>query len=113
MTLFVELSPFLLAYAGFTLLSLVMDRHRRQLWPSTKGWQPRIAYAMRSLGGLLLILSLWRCLHLWGMGIGLVAWFGVLTLVVFVLIMQITYFPKPVVGLAIAAMMISTVSVFI
>lgn len=103
MMLLAELSPALLAYVGFALLSLVMDRHRRQLLPSANGWPPRITHAIRVLGWSLLLLSLWRSIHLWGVGIGLVAWFGVLSLAVFVLALLMSYFPHRVIWSAMAA----------
>jgi len=113
MMLLAELVPALLAYVGFTLLSLVMDRHRRQLWPSANGWPPRTTHAIRVLGWSLLLLSLWRSIHLWGVGIGLVAWFGALTFAVFVLILQMTYFPRRVTWSAAAALVICVPSVLI
>ncbi len=79
MTALLTLAAFLLAFAGFTLLALAMERHRKQLAPSRQAWRPPTRRLLRLGGAGLLVLSVWACIHVWGAATGAVVWFGVLS----------------------------------
>lgn len=81
-----------LAYPGFLLLSLAMDRHHRDLLSGPPGWLRRRLF--RGGGWSLLSLSILPCIVLWGWSFGAVAWCGVLTLTAFVLVALATYAPR-------------------
>ncbi|MCO6417753.1 DUF3325 domain-containing protein [Siccirubricoccus sp. KC 17139] len=81
-----------LAYAGFLLLSLAMDRHHREL---LGGAPPRVRRLACRLGGAASLgLSILPCFALWGWSIGPVAWCGVLTLAAFGLVALLAFAPR-------------------
>lgn len=81
-----------LAYAGFLLLSLAMDRHHRDLLGGVPGRMRR--WLFRIGGWALLGLSILPCGALWGWSFGAVAWCGVLTLAVLALVSLAPYAPR-------------------
>lgn len=81
-----------LAYLGFLLLALAMDRHHRAMLGGVPG--PRRRRLCRLGGAALLGLSLLPCFAAWGWSIGPVAWCGVLSLAAFVLVLLLTYAPR-------------------
>ena len=81
-----------LAYPGFLLLSLAMDRHHRDLLGGSPG---RVRRQLCRIGGWALLgLSILPCFALWGWSFGAVAWCGVLTLAAFTLVALTTYAPR-------------------
>lgn len=89
-----------LAYAGLTALCAGFDRHYRQLRPNRSGFSRRKHLLVRVGGWLLLGLSLWVSGRAWGPGIGWVAWFGLLSGLTVMLVLQLTYAPRRVLLLA-------------
>ncbi len=87
-----------LAYPGFLLLSLAMDRHHREL---LRGVPSRPRQRLYRTGGWALIgLSIWPCFAHWGWPLGLVAWCGALTLAALPLVVLMTYAPRAALRLA-------------
>jgi len=78
----------LLAFVGWTCLSLSMHRHQRQL-----GFPPD-ASSYRSIfrwvGAFMIAASLWASADAWGPEQGPVAWFGVLTGSAFLLVLLLS-----------------------
>jgi hypothetical protein len=73
-------ASFAAAGAGFGLLALAMERHRKQLLPKRPPWAPGQRGLMRLAGVLLLGGSFFGCVGVWGASIGATAWFGLLSL---------------------------------
>ena len=66
------------SYAAMAALGLAMDKHFEQVF----GTEPKPAY-QRLLhwgGWLYLLLALWLCIQGWQLAVGVVVWFGTLTL---------------------------------
>jgi Protein of unknown function (DUF3325) len=82
----------LLVYAGLAALCLAMDRHHRQIWQRTPGSRTRMA--LRVLGVCLLVGSLLASVHAAGGPLGVVAWFGILTLAGVLLVLLLPYAPR-------------------
>ncbi|WP_149536610.1 DUF3325 domain-containing protein [Siccirubricoccus phaeus] len=87
-----------LAYPGFLLLSLAMDRHHRELLGGAPPRPRRLA--LRLTGAALLGLSTLPCFALWGWSIGPVAWCGVLTVAALGLVALLAFAPRAAVLLA-------------
>jgi len=85
-------AAFCLAYAGFSALSLGMDRHYEDLFDRAlpRGRQ----LALRALGWLGLALSLAACAAAWGWSYGTVEWIGILSIAGLLLIWLLTYAPR-------------------
>ena len=84
-----ELSALGLAIAGFAALALAMRQHHRDLFgkpPSVKR-----AAALRGAGGIGLILSLALCVICADGPVGLVSWFGLLTVAGLAVALWLTY----------------------
>jgi len=87
----------LFAYAGMLGLCLGLERHYKQVWHRSC---PRLwRIGLRSTGWLALLASLALCAKAWGWAMGPVAWFGVLSLAGWVLVMLLSYWPRLAVGL--------------
>lgn len=88
------LAVFLSAYGGFMLLAGSMDRHHRQLRPGSAfpAWHMRVM--IRTAGWFLLAVSSSLAIHVWGVGNGIAAWFGVATLTAGLLILMLSYRPQ-------------------
>lgn len=67
-----------LSYAGMAALCLAMNRHHRQVTDRLPG--PRRQLLLRLSGSMTLVLAMVLCIDAWGVSIGIVAWFGMLTL---------------------------------
>src|SRR5262249_9872458 len=70
-------TAFALAYAGWAALSLAMGRHYRQI--AGRAPARSLAIGLRLTGFAPLALSLMACVATSGWGVGIVAWFGVLS----------------------------------
>ena len=66
------------AYAAMAALGLSMDKHFEQVFAT----EPKTFYQrlLQSAGWLFLLLALWLCIQGWQLAIGMVVWFGTLTL---------------------------------
>lgn len=67
----------LAATAGFIALCLAMPRHRRQFRRAPL--RPAAHWRLRCLGAAGLGTALLLCAMIWGIGMGAVAWLGLLT----------------------------------
>ena len=80
MTAWLPLVAALLACAGMLFLALAMDRHRRQLLQRPGSISRPYRATLRSAALTLLALSLLASAQRWGAAIGVVGWFGLLTI---------------------------------
>ncbi|MFC3376102.1 DUF3325 domain-containing protein [Rugamonas sp. CCM 8940] len=81
-----------LCYAGMTGLALALDRHHRQL---RGGDCPaRLGMLLRAVSAALLLLALLSCIQYWGVGAGIAAWLGCLTVGAFLFIGLLPYAPR-------------------
>jgi hypothetical protein len=76
-----------------TGLALAMDRHHRQLRPMARGPGRNASVVWRLAGAVLLALSFWMSVQVWGAAIGAVAWFGVISTVTPALVLLLPYAP--------------------
>lgn len=93
------LMAFAAALAGFSALSLAMDRHYEDY--KGRGSSPSAALQrwMR-LGGVLgLALSLWAAVEGYGSAQGWVFWFGAMTVAALAVVLTLTYAPARIVRL--------------
>ncbi len=98
----------LLCYAGFAGLCLGMERHYRDL--VGRPLQPRIGWAMRCIGTLLLAAALWVAVVVdEGWSMGLVHWFAALMGSVMLLVFLLPYRPRLALGMAAASMLVAPV----
>ncbi|MDO5101662.1 MAG: DUF3325 domain-containing protein [Lautropia sp.] len=73
-----HLLPLLLSCTGFSLLALSMARHQEDVWRRLLA--PRPTLIMRCSGWALLMLALLLSVQSLGLGMGLVSWFGQLSM---------------------------------
>jgi hypothetical protein len=93
----------LLCYAGFAGLCLGMERHYRDLVGRPP--QPRVGWALRLLGALLLIAALWVAVVAdGGWSMGLVHWCAGLMASVMLLVFLLPYRPRLALGMAVASL---------
>ncbi|KAF7781773.1 hypothetical protein PRUB_b1101 [Pseudoalteromonas rubra] len=79
---------------GFALLCVAMQRNfSRVAAPSVHLSKQRL-WLLRISGTGLNLLALFVCIFVWGMSRGLVYWFGSATMVVFTLVVILTYRPR-------------------
>lgn len=79
------------ATAGFTALSLAMERHWEQLYGRGAALPARARRGLRHAGAVGLLASLAACIALRGAAQGWVAWAGVLTLAGITLVLVLGY----------------------
>lgn len=92
-----------LCYAGFAGLCLGMERHYRDL--VGRAPQPRISWALRLGGALLLMVALWAAIVAdGGWSMGLVHWGAALMGSAVLLVFLLPYRPRLAVGLAVAGL---------
>lgn len=89
-----------IAYAGLSALCASFDRHHRQIQPGKSKPSAQKHFVVRALGWLLVALSLWISVRAWGIGIGWVAWFGILSCATTLLVLQLAYAPRRILFLA-------------
>jgi Protein of unknown function (DUF3325) len=92
---------FTLAYAGLTAVCLSMERHYRLVWGQTPS--VAAATALRVLGFVVLCVSVVPAVSSWSAAIGVIAWFGFMTLAALPLIFLLPYAPRVAAGLAVIA----------
>lgn len=98
-----------LGFLAMVFFCLAMDKHRKQVLVQT---MPKIATLLfRSLAWLVLFLTAYLSVTLFGWSIGPALLFGALTIATLLLILVLTYRAKIVPQLAIASLLIAGVSV--
>ena len=95
------LFAFALAYATCITLSLAMNRHFQQVWPSQK-LSPRMTILLRNSGWILLTLTIIYCAKLEGIAVGLVLVLGLFSAAASLLSLLLYYAPRIALVLAIA-----------
>lgn len=81
----------LLAYTGMLGLCLGLERHYRQVWQRAPSlWLRR---TLRAAGWLALGLAFPACVQAWGVAMGPVGWFGLVSLTGFVLVLLLPHAP--------------------
>ena len=80
-----------LLIAGFTILALSQTKHHRTLFSTPQSNRRRKAY--QAAGWAVLALSLERCVTGSGWSLGLILWFGLLTIAALIVSLSITYGP--------------------
>lgn len=96
-------AAFCLSYAGLAALCLAMNRHQLQVW--RRALAPGAARMLRVAGWWLVAGALLPCIGGWGTGIGVVAWFGLLSAAALALVFLLPYLPRFSVGLAVPALL--------
>lgn len=91
-----------LTYITCITLSLAMNRHFQQVWP-TRTLSPRTASLLRNAGWLLLLITLVYCAKLEGIAVGLVLMLGLFSAAACILSLLLCYAPRMALGLVIAA----------
>ena len=81
-----------LCYAGMAGLSLAMPRHYSQL-NSAKLSVSR-AHLLRISSTMLLIVSLWPAISVWGVVVGIVVWLGLLSVAALIWVGLLAYWPR-------------------
>ena len=87
------LIAFALAYTTCISLSLAMNRHFHQIWP-TQTLSPGAAILLRNAGWLLLLLTLVYCAKLEGIAVGLVLMLGLFSAAACMLSLLLHYAPR-------------------
>lgn len=85
-------AAFCLAYAGFTGLSMAMDRHFEDVFDREP--TPAVRNTLRMAGSLALLASLLLCAYIAGWSYGTVLWIGMLTASGLLLIWIMTFYPR-------------------
>ena len=81
-----------LCYAGMAGLSLAMPRHYSQV--STAKLSASRARQLRIASTLLLIVSLWPAISMWGVVVGIVVWLGLLSVAALLWVGLLAYWPR-------------------
>ena len=95
-------------YAAMATLGLSMDKHFEKVF----GREPHARYQrfLYLAGWLYLLLSLWLCIQGWQPAIGIVVWFGILTLMQGSFALLLTYQQKLATWLVLAAVPLAAIS---
>lgn len=80
-------------FIGFFALSLSMKRHFKQCYPQRKMPSLKLLFVFRIIGYVSLSISMYLCIITKGLGLGLVFWFGLLTIVALLQSLLLTYKP--------------------
>ncbi len=83
---------FVMIFLALEALCLAMDRHARQL--AEASLTPSARRLSRYAGWLLLGLSVWPAITMWGLSIGISVWFGLLTVASILLALALSYRPR-------------------
>lgn len=81
-----------LCYAGMAGLSLAMPRHYSQV--STAKLSASRARLLRIASTMLLIVSLWPAITMWGVVVGIVVWLGLLSVAALLWVGLLAYWPR-------------------
>ena len=81
-----------LCYAGMAGLSLAMSRHYSQV--STAKLSASRARLLRIASTMLLIVSLWPAITMWGVVVGIVVWLGLLSVAALLWVGLLAYWPR-------------------
>ena len=98
-----------LAYAGLGSICFAMPRHQRQVSGDNMRALPR--FGLRVAGWLLLGLSFYACVLAWGVAIGSVAWFGMLTVSGLILAFLLPYAARTAAILTVIPLLLSGIAV--
>lgn len=90
----IMLFVYVFMFVGLIAFSLSMKRHFKQFFPQRKMASLRLLAVFRIIGYLSLSLSIYLCVIAQGLGLGLVIWFGVITIVALLQAMLLTYKPQ-------------------
>lgn len=101
----------ILTYGGMAALCLAMNRHYRQVRFAAPA--PRLKLTLRVLGSALLIIALLLGISGWGVTIGPVVWFGVLSVSALTLIFLLPYRPRLVMKSGLLATPVALLGVFL
>jgi Protein of unknown function (DUF3325) len=86
------LIAFALTLAAMTILCVAMDKHSAQVWGRKPSTTQRVS--LRVLGWMLLAAACAFCVQAFGVGIGLVMWFGLLNVAGLLLAFLLPYRPR-------------------
>lgn len=85
----VDVAALVLAVAGFGSLALSMHKHHRDLFGAPPSRARAVAF--RAIGWPLLAGSIAPCVAISGLSVGIVLWFGLLTIAALVVALLLTY----------------------
>ena len=85
---------FLFIFTGFIALSLSMKRHFKQCSPQRRMPSLKLLFVFRLAGYISLIISMSLCMIAQDLGLGLVLWFGLLTIAALLQLLLLTYKPQ-------------------
>ena len=98
-----------LAYAGLGSICFAMRKHHRQVFSGNMRALPR--FGLRVAGWLLLGLSIYASVLAWGVAIGSVAWFGMLTVSGLILAFLLPYAARTAAILTVIPLLLSGIAV--
>lgn len=81
-----------LCYAGMAGLSLAMPRHYSQL--NAAKLSASHTRLLRIASTMLLIVSLWPAISMWGVVVGIVVWLGLLSVAALIWVGLLAYWPR-------------------
>ncbi|MDX3911620.1 MAG: DUF3325 domain-containing protein [Sphingobium sp.] len=92
-----------MAFSGFTVLSLSVPRHHRDMIGGTPA--QATTTALRGVGYALLGLALWPCLTAFGTSVGLILWLGLLSAAALLLVGLLAWRPRLTLQIGLGAML--------
>ncbi|NQZ23494.1 MAG: DUF3325 domain-containing protein [Colwellia sp.] len=81
-------------FVGLIVFSLSMKRNFKQCYPQIKRPSLRLLFIFRLIGYLSLSISIYLCVLMQGLGLGLVIWFGAVTIASLLQVIFLTYRPQ-------------------
>ena len=88
------LSAHIFMFIGLIAFSLSMKRHFKQCYPQRKIPSLKVLSLFRMSGYLSLFVSIYLCVIAQGVGLGLVVWFGAITIAGLLQVMLLAYKPQ-------------------
>ena len=95
---------FVFMFVWLIAFSLSMKRHFKQCYPQRRMPSLRLLFICRMTGYLSLFISMYLCIITQGFGLGLVIWFGAVTLISLLQVMLLTYRPQWIISIGTAAL---------